>query len=117
MDNPSLHLDAVAQPLTAVIGAPAARDVHRLTLKLLSPNMFVRVRLPVGRPHPSVVVPEEALGSDQGQKFVFVVIKATDKDKETGEERPVEKVVERRVEVGPPVELDEFRTVIELGGE
>jgi multidrug efflux system membrane fusion protein len=105
MNNPSLHLDSIAGPLTAAVGAPASQDVHRLTLKLLSPNMFVRVRLPVGRPHPSVVIPEEALGSDQGQKFVFVVIRATEKDKDTGEERQVEKVVERRVEVGPQVDV------------
>jgi multidrug efflux system membrane fusion protein len=105
MQNPSLHLDAIARPLTAVIGAPAAEDVHRLTLKLLSPNMFVRVRLPVGRAHPSVVVPEEALGSDQGQKFLFVVITTTEKDKNTGEERQVDKVIERRVDVGPQVDV------------
>jgi multidrug efflux system membrane fusion protein len=105
MSNPNLHRDPVARPLTALIGAPAAQDLDRLSLKLLSPGMFVRVRLPVGRPHPSVVIPEEALGSDQGQRFVFVVVKATDKDKETGEERPVERVVERRVEVGPQVNV------------
>src|SRR5206468_4762337 len=105
MSNPGLHLDPVARPLAALVGAPAAQDVDRLSLKLLSPGMFVRVRLPVGRPHPSVVIPEEAIGSDQGQRFVFVVIKATDKDKDTGEERVVDRVVERRVEVGPQVDV------------
>src|SRR5437763_3803268 len=105
LNNPGLHLDPVARPLAALVGAPAAVDVSRLSLKLLSPGMFVRVRLPVGRPHPSVVIPEEAIGSDQGQRFVFVVIKATDKDKETGEERVVDRVVERRVEVGPQVDV------------
>lgn len=63
---------------------------------LLSPGLFVRVRLPVGKPHPSLLVPEEALGSDQGQKFVFVV---NDKDE----------VVYRRVVVGQQV--DQFRVV------
>ena len=41
--------------------------------RLLSPGMFVRVRLPIGDPRRSVLVPEEALGTDQGQKFVYVV--------------------------------------------
>lgn len=40
---------------------------------LLSPGQFIRVRMPVGNPRPSLLVPEKALGTDQGQKFVFVV--------------------------------------------
>jgi RND family efflux transporter MFP subunit len=39
----------------------------------LSPGMFVRIQLPVGRPQPSLLVPETALGSDQGNKFVYVL--------------------------------------------
>ncbi|MGL4551086.1 MAG: efflux RND transporter periplasmic adaptor subunit [Gemmataceae bacterium] len=39
----------------------------------LSPGMFVRVQLPVGKPQPSLLVPETALGSDQGNKFVYVL--------------------------------------------
>ncbi|MCI0462641.1 MAG: efflux RND transporter periplasmic adaptor subunit, partial [Gemmataceae bacterium] len=41
--------------------------------KLLTPGLFVRVRLPVGEPHQAVLIPEQALGTDQGQKFVYVV--------------------------------------------
>jgi RND family efflux transporter MFP subunit len=40
---------------------------------LLPPGLFVRVRLPIGLPQRSVLVPEEAIGTDQGQKFVYVV--------------------------------------------
>ena len=40
---------------------------------LLSPGQFVRIRLPVGKPHPAVLLPEEALGTDQGHKFVYVL--------------------------------------------
>ncbi len=39
----------------------------------LTPNLFVRVRLPLGSPKPRLLVPEEAIGTDQGLKFVFVV--------------------------------------------
>jgi RND family efflux transporter MFP subunit len=41
--------------------------------RLLSPGMFVRIRLPIGEPHDSLIVPEEALGTDQGRKFVYVI--------------------------------------------
>jgi membrane fusion protein, multidrug efflux system len=39
----------------------------------LTPNVFVRVRLPLGAAKPRLLVPEEAIGTDQGLKFVFVV--------------------------------------------
>jgi multidrug efflux system membrane fusion protein len=41
--------------------------------RLLSPGMFVRVRLPIGRPRPALLVIDRAIGSDQGLKFVYVV--------------------------------------------
>jgi RND family efflux transporter MFP subunit len=41
--------------------------------RTLSPGLFVRVRLPIGRPHRAVLVAEQALGTDQGKKFVWVV--------------------------------------------
>ncbi len=42
-------------------------------VRLLSPGMFVRVRLPVGLPRPALLVIDRAVGSDQGLKFVYVV--------------------------------------------
>jgi multidrug efflux system membrane fusion protein len=42
-------------------------------VRMLSPGMFVRVRLPMGQPHPAVLVIDQAIGSDQGLKFVYVV--------------------------------------------
>jgi membrane fusion protein, multidrug efflux system len=38
---------------------------------ILTPGLFVRVRLPIGDPHPTLFVPEEALASDQGRKIVY----------------------------------------------
>ena len=40
---------------------------------MLSPGQFIRVRLPLGPPHPAVLIPEKAIGTDQGQKYVFVL--------------------------------------------
>jgi RND family efflux transporter MFP subunit len=53
----------------------------------LSPGLFVRIRLPIGDPYRATLVAEEALGTDQGQKFLFVVDEAG-------------KVARRRVKVG-----------------
>lgn len=40
---------------------------------ILSPGLFVRIRLPIGQPHPSLMIPDDAIGSDQGRSFVYVV--------------------------------------------
>lgn len=45
------------------------------TTRLLSPGMFVRVRLPIGQPHSALLVIDRAIGSDQGLKYVYVVTK------------------------------------------
>ncbi len=42
-------------------------------LRLLAPGMFVRIRLPIGKPHNALLVIDRAIGSDQGLKFVYVV--------------------------------------------
>ena len=41
--------------------------------RVLSPGMFLRVRLPIGSEHPAVMVAEQAISSDQGKKFVYVL--------------------------------------------
>ena len=40
---------------------------------VLVPGMLLRVRLAVSAPYKALLVPERAVGSDQGRKFVFVV--------------------------------------------
>ncbi len=41
--------------------------------RLLSPGMFVRIRLPIGEPHPALLVVDRAISSDQGLKYVYVL--------------------------------------------
>ena len=41
--------------------------------RLLMPGMFVRIRLPIGQPHPALLVIDRAIGSDQGLRYVYVV--------------------------------------------
>jgi multidrug efflux system membrane fusion protein len=41
--------------------------------RLFSPGMFVRVHLPIGQPHPALLVIDRAIGSDQGLKYVYTM--------------------------------------------
>jgi multidrug efflux system membrane fusion protein len=52
-----------------VIANPKPED----GVRLLTPGMFVRVRLPIGKPHPALLVIDRAIGSEQGLKYVYVV--------------------------------------------
>ncbi len=46
--------------------------------------MFVRIRLPIGSPHEAILVPQDAVGTDQGKKYLKVV-----GDKNVVEYRPI----------------------------
>jgi RND family efflux transporter MFP subunit len=41
--------------------------------RVLSPGLFVRVRVPIGLPHPALLVSQRAVAEDQGLKLVYVV--------------------------------------------
>lgn len=56
----------------------------------LKAGLFARIRLPIGVPYRAVLVPGEALQSDQGRKFVYVI---NDKNE----------VVYRRVKLGQSI--------------
>ena len=38
----------------------------------LTPGLFVRLRVPIGSPRSAILVPEEALGADQGERYVYI---------------------------------------------
>ena len=42
-------------------------------VRLMSPGMYVRIRLPIGTAHPALLVIDRAILSEQGQKYVYVV--------------------------------------------
>ncbi len=68
--------DNQIDPGTGTLRARAEVTNPKLTRApwfLLSPGQFVRVRVPIGPPRAAVLVPERAVGSDQGQRFVYVV--------------------------------------------
>jgi len=80
-------------------GTLRVRAVIDNTQGLLSAGLFVRVRVPIGNPHPALLIPEIALGTDQGERFVYVV---NDKNE----------IAYRRVQVGW---LTDGKRVIEDG--
>jgi RND family efflux transporter MFP subunit len=71
-------LDFVNNVVNPSTGTVAVRGVFKNPKpengrRLFSPGMFVRIRLPIGEPHPALLVVDRALGSDQGLKYLYVV--------------------------------------------
>jgi RND family efflux transporter MFP subunit len=54
-------------------GTVQARGVLPNAERLLDVGMRARVRVPIGEAHKSLLVTERAIGTDQGQKFLYVV--------------------------------------------
>lgn len=54
-------------------GTVQLRGVFANPKYILTPGLFARVRVPVGDKYQAVLVPERAIGTDQGQKYVLVV--------------------------------------------
>ena len=50
-----------------------SREPSRAPEHALAPGMFVRIRLPMGTAYQAVLVAEAALGTDQGQKYLYVI--------------------------------------------
>lgn len=57
----------------ATTGSLRARALVHNADGFLAPGLFVRIRVPVGPEHPALTIPEKALVSDQGQRYVYVV--------------------------------------------
>jgi RND family efflux transporter MFP subunit len=63
-------LDNQVEATTGTLRARVRIDNHS---GLLSPGLFVRLRVPVNDPHVEILVREEALQTNQGQRFVWVL--------------------------------------------
>jgi len=66
-------LDFVDNKVNPGTGTIRTRGIFDNPDRLLTPGLFVRVRLPYGRPHEALMVSERAIGSNQKQKFLMVV--------------------------------------------
>src|SRR6185369_14110535 len=82
------YMDFVDNQLDRGTGTIVGRAVIPNPDLTLTPGLFARLRLPGSGMYSAVVLPDEAIGSDQSQKFVYVV---TDDDK----------IEYRAVKIGP----------------
>jgi multidrug efflux system membrane fusion protein len=74
------YIDFLDNRLNGNTGTIRMRGVFANPRDTLKAGLFVRVRLPVGRPHKALLIPDEALQSDQGRKYVYVVKNARKDD-------------------------------------
>src|SRR6266567_2001292 len=85
------HVDFVDNRVDPTTGTLRARGVFPNADHSLSPGFFARLHIPGSGKYPALLIPDRALGSDQSQKFVYVV--------------NAEKKVEfRPVKVGPMID-------------
>lgn len=84
-----------------MIDNPKIRNTNS---RVLSPGLFARVRLPIGSPHKETLVPEDAIATDQGRKYLYVVReekKKASKDAKSASSGGVDHVVvDRTVKLG-----------------
>ena len=92
-------LDYAAPTVDPSTGTLAGRGLFDNPGRVLLPGLFVRVRIPLGPPKEELLVPDTALGTDQGGRYLLIV----NKD---------DVVDQRRVALGP---LDGTLQVIDKG--
>lgn len=93
------HLDYVSPTLNTSTGTLAVRGLVPNEKRVLLPGYFVRVRVPFDQDKAALLVPDTALGSDQGGRYLLVA----------GKDNIVE---QRKVQIGP---VDNGLRVIESG--
>lgn len=69
------RLDYASPTVDASTGTLAARAVLDNPNRVMLPGMFVHVRVPTGKEDNALLVPDAALGSDQGGRYLLVVNK------------------------------------------
>src|SRR6266513_4987065 len=65
--------DFVDNRVDPTTGTVRCRGVFANPERTLGPGFFVRMRIPGSGKYPALLIPDRALGSDQSQKFVYVV--------------------------------------------
>ncbi len=66
-------LDFVGNQVDPSSGVISVRGVFPNKDRALTPGQFARVRVPLGGPHAALLVSDRALGTNLGQKFLYVV--------------------------------------------
>jgi RND family efflux transporter MFP subunit len=66
-------IDFVSNQLDPEKGTVTVRGVFSNKDRALSPGLFARIRVPLGEPHKALLVNDRALGTNQGQKYLYIV--------------------------------------------
>jgi multidrug efflux system membrane fusion protein len=66
------YIDYIEPRMDPSTGTLRARGVFKNPNELLSPGFFARLRVPGSPPYQGLLVPDRAIGTDQGQKFVWI---------------------------------------------
>ena len=77
-------IDFVGNQVDPSTGTITVRGVFPNKDRALSPGLSAHVRVPLGEPHKALLVNDRALGTNQGQKFLYIV-----NEKNKVEYRPV----------------------------
>ncbi len=67
------RLDYISPREDAATGTLTLRGVFANPDQLLSPGFFARMRVRGSAPYPAILVPDRAIGTDQAQRFIWVV--------------------------------------------
>jgi membrane fusion protein, multidrug efflux system len=67
------YVDFVDNRVVGTTGTVRMRGVLQNQNGLLKAGLFVRIRLPIGSAYPAILIPDEAIQSDQERKYVWVV--------------------------------------------
>jgi len=70
------YVDFVDNRVIATMGTVKMRGVFQNPNGMLKAGMFMRLRLPMGMAYNSIIIPDEAVQSDQERKYVWVVNKS-----------------------------------------
>jgi len=95
------RMDFVNNVIDPNTGTIRGRATFANASGMFTPGMFARLQVPGSPPYQALLIPDEAIGSEQARKFVYVV-------------RPDDTVAQKYVELGP---LFEGSRVIRSGVE
>lgn len=84
------HMDFVNNRFDEDTGTLEARCIFPNDEHILVPGMFARIRIPGSAAYEAVLIPDEAVGTDQASQYVYVVVDG--------------KIEQRPVELGPMVD-------------
>ena len=99
-------LDYASPNVNATTGTLTARAIFDNPARVLLPGLFVRVRIPTGTVDKALLVPDAALGADQGGRYLLVVNKDNVVEQRSVELGTVEgamRVIEKGIAAGDRV--------------